>query len=142
MKPWPVRFYVDADTLGLAHLLVAVRTDVTYPGFQGKTVGGRDMPACPITDTETDDDVWIPVVAQAGWTIITRDQAIQRRTAEKIAVAASKAKMFAITAPGQLRNWDMLRITLRHWDAIEASIGENGPYIYKMTLTTLEQIEL
>ena len=27
-----VRFYVDADVLGLAKILAAIRTDVTYPG--------------------------------------------------------------------------------------------------------------
>lgn len=123
-------------------MLVAVRTDVTYPGFEGRVVREREMPASPITDTGTDDDVWIPVVAQAGWVIITRDQAIQRRTAEIAAVAANNAKMFAIASPGKLHNWDMLRITLRHWDAIEASCDQAGPFIYRMTLTRLEQIEL
>lgn len=31
-RPAEVRFYVDQDLLGLAKLLVQVRTDVTYPG--------------------------------------------------------------------------------------------------------------
>jgi hypothetical protein len=31
-KPATVRFYFDADVLGLAKILVQVRADVTYPG--------------------------------------------------------------------------------------------------------------
>jgi hypothetical protein len=34
-KPAIVRFYVDADVLGLAKILVQVRSDVTYPGDPG-----------------------------------------------------------------------------------------------------------
>ncbi len=34
-KPAVVRFYVDADVLGLAKILVQVRSDVTYPGDPG-----------------------------------------------------------------------------------------------------------
>jgi hypothetical protein len=34
-----IRFYVDADLLGLAKILVAVRADVTYPGDPG----GKDL---------------------------------------------------------------------------------------------------
>jgi hypothetical protein len=30
-----VRFYIDADLLGLAKILVQVRSDVTYPGDSG-----------------------------------------------------------------------------------------------------------
>jgi len=31
-KPAAVRFYLDADVLGLAKVLVQLRNDVTYPG--------------------------------------------------------------------------------------------------------------
>ena len=34
-KPAVVRFYFDADVLGLAKVLVQVRADVTYPGDPG-----------------------------------------------------------------------------------------------------------
>ena len=66
-----VRFYVDADTLGLAHALCRIRGDVTYPGDQGGRVKKTVRPACVITDPETKDDVWLPIVANAGWLIIT-----------------------------------------------------------------------
>ena len=34
-KPATIRFYVDADTLGLAHILTKLRYDVTCPGDPG-----------------------------------------------------------------------------------------------------------
>lgn len=82
------------------------------------------------------------MVARANWTIITRDQAIQRRTAEKEAVRKHGAKMFAVAAPGTLRSWDLLRVTLRHWEAIEASCEEDGPFIYRLTMTKAEPVPL
>ena len=126
----------------MAHTLVAIRTDVTYPTFEGSERGGRLLPPCPITSTDMPDEEWIPVVARENWTIISRDQAIQRRTAEKAAVRQHGAKMFAIAAPGQLRSWDLLRLTLRHWDVIEASCDQDGPFIYRLTMTNAELVPL
>jgi hypothetical protein len=34
-RPARVRYYIDADLLGLAKILVQIRTDVTYPGDPG-----------------------------------------------------------------------------------------------------------
>lgn len=45
-RPADVRFYVDADVLGLAKLLVRLRSDVTYPGDpEGSSDIGSDLPA-------------------------------------------------------------------------------------------------
>ena len=58
-----VRFYVDADVLGLA--LARIRGEVTYPGDPGGPVkGGRHRPPCPITTTATPDTEWIQEVAR------------------------------------------------------------------------------
>lgn len=40
-----VRFYVDADTLGLAHALCRIRGDVTYPGDPGGKFKRLERPA-------------------------------------------------------------------------------------------------
>jgi hypothetical protein len=40
-KPAVVRFYFDADVLGLAKVLVQVRAEVTYPGDPGGTLHRR-----------------------------------------------------------------------------------------------------
>ncbi len=56
-KPATVRFYVDADVLGLAKVLVQVRPDVTYPGDPGGVVHGRQRPPCPISSPSVLDPV-------------------------------------------------------------------------------------
>ena len=81
-KPAKLRFYVDADTLGLAHMLTAVRSDVTYPGDPGGTLDGRERPPCDIAPSTPDQD-WIPLVAERGLVVITRDRRIAQRTAER-----------------------------------------------------------
>ena len=46
-RPARVRYYIDADLLGLAKILVQIRTDVTYPGDPGGPVkGGRRDRGC------------------------------------------------------------------------------------------------
>ena len=76
------RWYVDADTLGLGRILAVARADVTYCGDDGRRPKGLDLPASPIQKTDTDDDVWIPIVTQAGMCIITRDKKLLTRSAE------------------------------------------------------------
>jgi hypothetical protein len=88
-RPATIRVYFDADVLGVAKVVAALRYDVTYPGDPGATINKRSRPACPVTTPAAKDDVWIPEVAQHGWLIITRDRHIQDHPAEIAAVAAS-----------------------------------------------------
>ena len=140
MKQAEVRFYVDADVLGLAKVLASLRPDVTYPGDPGGVVRKRSRPPCPITTTDVDDDVWIPIVAARGWSIITRDKAIQRRPAEIEAVRDSGAKMFALTSREQLSVWDQLEIVMSRWRDIERLSEEPGPFIYAITRTSVRRV--
>ena len=91
-----VRFYFDADVLGLAHVVAAPRSDATFPGDPGAVIKKRERAACPITDPAARDDVWIPQVAARGWLIVTRDSRIQQHRAEIEAVKASGARMIAL----------------------------------------------
>jgi hypothetical protein len=60
------RWYVDAHTLGLAHVLIRARPDVTFPGDDGTRHTARwTLPPCPIQQTSTRDTEWIPKVAAA-----------------------------------------------------------------------------
>ncbi len=72
-RPAVVRFYVDADVLGLARILVQVRSDVTYPGDPGGVLHKRQRPPCSITSPAVLDTEWIPETARQGSLIITRD---------------------------------------------------------------------
>ena len=77
-RPATVRFYFDADVLGLAKILAQMRSDVTYPGDPGGELFKRHRGPCPITSTAVTDSEWIPEVTRQGWLIITRDASDSR----------------------------------------------------------------
>ena len=135
-----LRFYVDADTLGLAHLLTAVRSDVTYPGDPGGTVDKRKRPACDI-DPATPDHEWIPVVAERGLVVITRDRRISQRTGEKAAVRDASGRHISITSREPLRKFEILEVVICQWRKIEELASLPGPYIYGITRTSIRKID-
>lgn len=139
----PVRFYVDADTLGLAQILCRIRPDVTYPGDPGGTVKHRTRPPCPITDPQTPDLVWLPIVAAAGWLIITRDQQIRHRPAEIRAVTDNGARLVAIVAGSareKLDNFGILEIAMINWRRIESLLELPGPFVYTASRSGLTKV--
>ena len=112
-RPAVIRYYFDADILGLAKLVGQIRADVTFPGDPGGVIRQTYQRApCIITDTATPDLEWIPQVAARGWSIVTRDRHIAEHPAERDAVAEYGAKMFVIGSPMQLRIWDQLEIIM------------------------------
>ena len=138
------RWYVDADTLGLAHVLVRARPDVTYCGDSGERHKQTwTLEPCVIQDTETADEVWIPAVTRAGLAIITRDKSIETRTHEKDQVLKAGARMFAITSDANLDIWGLTVVVVTRWRDMEDAAEEPGPYIYRVTRTgALTKIEL
>lgn len=131
-KPAVVRFYLDADVLGLARSVAALRSDTSYPGDPGAIIKRRELAACPVADPATKDDVWIPQVASLGWLIVTRDSRIQQHRAEIEAVKASNARMVALSG-------DEARGT---WQQLEDLAGHAGPFIYTATYRTLKSVAL
>jgi hypothetical protein len=134
-RPVAVRFYFDADVLGLAKVVASIRPDVTYPGDPGGEVRKRVRPPCVITDPETADLVWIPRVAREGWSIISRDRHIEAYPAERDAVIAYNAKMFTIASDEKLDVWHQLEILMTRWRDIERLNDERGPFIYALYRT-------
>ena len=142
-KPANVRFYVDADVLGLAKVLVGLRSDVTYPGDPGGRVkGGRLRPSCPITEPRSLDTVWIPETARQGWLIITRDRHIQDHRAEIEAVRNNGARMVALAAEEAVDTWHQLEVLMCQWRNVEALLEQPGPFIYTITRTRLRLVPL
>lgn len=137
MKPAEVRYYIDADVLGLAKVLAALRSDVTYPGDPGATIHKRIRPACSITTADTPDDQWIPLVAERGWLVITRDAKISAHTREVSAVKEHRARLVAITGKEGTSTWPQLEIVMASWRRIEALLDLPGPFIYTVTRTAL-----
>ncbi|TAL13160.1 MAG: hypothetical protein EPN99_15895 [Frankiales bacterium] len=141
-KPAVVRFYLDADVLGLAHVVAALRNDATYPGDPGAIIKRRERPACPITDPATKDDVWIPEVASRGWLIITRDSRIQQHPAEIAAVKSNNARMVALSGDEARGTWQQLEVLMRHWRAIEVLATRPGPFVYTAKRGSLKSVDL
>lgn len=142
VRPAEVRFYVDADVLGLAKILVQLRSDVTYPDDPGGTIHKRQRPACPVSPHDK-DRVWIPQVAAHGWVIITRDSAIQRYRAELTAVRENNARMVTLAGRDATTTWAQLELLMTQWRAIEQLTRQSGPFVYSATRTArLRRINL
>jgi hypothetical protein len=137
-----VRFYCDADVLGLAKIVVQLRYDVTYPGDPGGVLHKRKRAPCPVTTTDVPDPIWIPEVASHNWLIITRDSNIAVNRAEIQAVRDSGARMVALAGKEAIGTWNQLEVLLSQWRAIEALIDTPGPFIYTATRTKLRSIDL
>ena len=140
--PAHVRFYVDADVLGLAKLLVRVRNDVPFPGDPGGVLHKRQRSACPITSPGVLDPVWIPEVTSHGWLIVTRDRNIAVNRAEIAAVRDSGARMVTLASKEAISTWHQLEIFMSQWRNIEALLDAPGPFIYSVTRTGLRSIDL
>jgi len=141
-RPAEVRFYFDADVLGLAKIMVQVRPDCTYPGDPGGVLHKRRRPPCPITQPATLDPDWIPEVARHGWLIITRDSNIQGHTAEIEAVRQNGAKMIALSGKDSIGTWAQLNVLLHHWRRVELAYEEQAPFIYSATRTSFRVVPL
>lgn len=142
MKPAEVRFYVDADLLGLAKVLAGLRFDVTFPGDSGAVIHKHVRSACPITDPATPDTEWLPLAAEQGWLVISRDHNIRENPAERRAVLESGARMVALAGEDAGNKWHQLELVVRHWRRIEALATEAGPFIYTATYARLTKLDL
>lgn len=142
-RPAVVRVYFDADVLGLAKLLCQVRPDFTYPGDPGGRIKRRERLPCPITLPETADVQWIPIVAERGWLIVTRDAKIQERLPELEAVRTSGARMLNIASRDATNTWAQLEVFMTRWREIEPLIDMPGPFIRILTRGgSLREIDL
>ena len=141
-RPASVRYYIDADVLGLAKILVQLRPDVTYPGDQGGVLHKRRRPPCRVTSPGALDTEWIPVCAEEHWLIISRDKSIASTPAEIVAVRESGARMVALAGGEAIGTWNQLEVLMCQWRAIERLLEDSGPYIYSATRSSLRQVEL
>lgn len=139
MRDSVIRFYVDADILGLAKILASLRADVTYPGDPGDVIHKERRKPCPILPGAKDVD-WIPTVCMNDWLIITRDSAIQRWPLEIAAVLDNGGRMVALSGRDAKTKWEQLEIVMSQWRAIEKLTALPGPFIYTATRTALNKV--
>ncbi len=140
-RPAHVRYYFDADVLGLAKHVASERPDCTYPGDPGVVLHKRVRPPCLILPS-TKDPIWIPQVTAKGWLIVTRDSQIQEHRAEIDAVRNNDARMVALNGRDTVGTWNQLEVLMRNWRSIEHVRDERGPYIYAATRTTFRRIDI
>lgn len=137
-----VRFYVDADVVGLGSSSPVSGNDVTYPGDPGAVIHKRQRAPCPIVSPDVLDTDWIPKVAARGWLIITRDSMISQNRNEIIAVRENKAKMVALNQQDAQTKWGQLEVFMTQWRRIEALVSEPGPFIWRTSRTAMTSITL
>ena len=139
MKPAVVRFYVDADLLGLAKILAGLNAEITYPGDPGAVVHKRRRPGCDIEPGAKDVE-WLPIVAGQGWLTITRDARIHQHRAEIDAVLEHGGKLVALAGEDADRKWTQLEVVMSQWRAIEKLADLPGPFLFAAHRTSLRQV--
>ena len=137
-----VRFYIDADILGLGKILASLRDDVTFPGDPGAVVHRRERSPCPITSAATLDTEWIPEVASHGWLIVTRDGRIIENHNEIAAVRDNGGKMVALNQRDGRTKWGQLEVFMTQWRRIEGLASQPGPFIWRASRTAMTRIIL
>jgi hypothetical protein len=141
VKPATIRFYIDEDLLGLAHVVAALRPDVTYPGDPGAVIHKRERPPSPIAK-QTDDDVWVPEATSRGWLIISRDHNIRENVGERRTVRECGARMVALSGTHAVNKWDQLQLLMTRWNRIESLLAQPGPVIYLATRSRMTPLDL
>jgi hypothetical protein len=136
-----VRFYFDADILGVAHVICGLRNDATYPGDSGALIHKRKRERCPIAPG-TPDDVWVPQVTKLNWLIISRDHNIRENPLERRVVRESGARMIALSGEHAGSKWVQLELIMKHWRRIELLAIQPGPFIYLATYSRMKALDL
>lgn len=131
-RPADVRFYIDQDLRGAGKVLGGLRVDVTYPGDIGAIIKHRERPACPVREGALDVE-WLPAVGARGWLAITRDRRIQMSISELTAVRDKAVRMVCLTGQSGHDKWHQLECLLTHWDKLEQTLDEPGPFVYKLS---------
>jgi hypothetical protein len=128
------RFFVDENDLAIGgHSTSAAATSCT-PGHADLA----DVPRGSL------DDEWLPVIAAHQLVVISRDQRIRYRPAEKLLWVRHGVRGFVLTGRKSQSTADSLTVLEHHWTSIEATIATRnaGPWMYAVTVSGLREIPL
>lgn len=127
-----LRFYVDESAVGLGKTLCAARKDTIH-------VNHPLIPECPFGTLDID---WMPSVAARELVVIIRDKRIRTRPQEVERFREVGLRVFWLGGKRDLSTWGYLTQLVRHWDAIERVIEDEGagPWGYVITEARLTRI--
>lgn len=116
-SPMPV-YFTDENTLGLGKLLRrSGRDDVLYPGHE-------DLPDVPLGTLDVD---WMPIVAERGMIVITRDRRIRTRPAELQAYLEHGIRSVWIGAKQDMGPRQQAELFINHEHRLQREIIKRGP---------------
>jgi hypothetical protein len=75
------------------------------------------------------DEVWLRDAGEHGWIVLTKDDAIRRRPAERDAMIEAAAQVFCLTT-AKLRGVDQIERFVHNRHRIIRQARKPGPYIY------------
>jgi len=76
------------------------------------------------------DPEWLTLAGKNGWIVVTRDERIRYRVAEKQAIRRAKVRAFVIVAHGDLRIEEIAEILLKALSKVESiAVQEKPPFI-------------
>jgi hypothetical protein len=75
------------------------------------------------------DEVWLRDAGEKGWVVLTKDDAIRRRPAERDAMIAAAVRVFCLTT-AQLRGTEQTERFIANRHRILRQSRKAGPYIY------------
>jgi len=79
------------------------------------------------------DPEWLTLAGRNGWIVVTRDERIRYRVAEKQAIRRAKVRAFVIVAHGDLRIEEIAEILLKALSKVESiAVQEKPPFIAKI----------
>jgi len=127
--PGPDGWFVDADILGLFHVLHAARRSSLDDVVSGLT---RDFPVGP----GMEDVEWMPLVgARENLAVLTRDARQRFRDAEREAIVDNRLGVFAIRSRKHLSTWGRARLVFHRWDDLEDAWATTPrPFVFTVTL--------
>ena len=111
----PPTFFID-ECLG-GHHLAAV---LTAEGVDVKLARSEFSAGTP-------DAVWLPVVGQRGWVVLTKDRHIQRRELEIQALVRARVRAFVLTA-ADLTGAEQAAVFVRALSAAPVAAAHGGGY--------------
>lgn len=132
----PAGWFVDADVLGLYHVLHHARRSSAGDVVSGLT------PGFPV-EVGMADVEWMPLLNGRDFAVITKDARQRWRPAEQQAIRENELGVFAIRSRKDLTTWQQARLIFSRWDDLEQCWDTTRrPFVYTVTRTRSPRREL